>query len=70
MTTTIGIDDCLVDEALRLTGAASPRDVVTLALRELVDRHKEKDLLDLAGQITFSDGFDHKSLRNLRNGAG
>lgn len=36
--TNIHIDDSLVDEAMRLTGARSKREVVDIALRRLVEK--------------------------------
>jgi Arc/MetJ family transcription regulator len=69
MTTIVELDDALRDEALRLTGLESPQNLLALALAELVARRRRKDLLDLAGQIKFSDDFDHKALRALRHGS-
>jgi len=66
MRTNIVLDDQLVDEALELTGARTKREVVQLALEELVKSMKKKNLADLAGRIRFRAGFDHKALRKLR----
>jgi len=66
MRTNIVLDDELVDEALALTGARTKREVVQLALEELVRSRKKKNLADLGGRIRFRAGFDHKSLRKLR----
>lgn len=66
MRTNIVLDDDLVDEALALTGARTKREVVQLALEELVKARKKKNLADLAGRIRFRAGFDHKALRKLR----
>lgn len=68
MNAVVEVDDSLVNEALRLTGAMSQRELITLALRELVERRQRKDLLDLAGQVAFADDYDHKPLRDLRSG--
>lgn len=64
--TNIVLDDDLVKEAMTLTGVRTKRDVVHLALEELVRSRKKKNLLDLAGRIQFRRGFDHKALRKLR----
>ncbi len=66
MRTNIVLDDELVEEALALTGARTKKDVVDLALRELVRLRKKKNLADLAGRVRFTNRFDHKSLRKLR----
>jgi Arc/MetJ family transcription regulator len=69
MKTQIVRDDALVDEAVSLTGVRTKRELIELALRELVARRKRSDLLELAGQVEFADDFDHKALRELRHGA-
>ena len=64
--TNLSLDEQLVAEAMQLTGIRTMREVVDLALRELVRAKKKKDLLDLAGKIKFYDGYDHKTLRRTR----
>jgi Arc/MetJ family transcription regulator len=66
MRTNIVLDDELVEEALAITGARTKKEVVQLALEELVRQHKKKNLADLAGRIRFRPGYDHKALRKLR----
>ena len=66
MRTTIVLDDQLVQEAMRLTGVTTKKEVVQLAIEELVRLRKKKNLLDLAGRIHFRRGFDHKRPRKLR----
>ena len=63
----IVLDDDLVSEAFALTGVHTKKELVNLALRELIARRKKKDLFELAGKIEFSSDFDHKALRSLRN---
>ena len=66
MRTNIVLDDALVSEAFALTGVHTKKELVNLALRELIAQRKKKDLLDLAGKLEFVDGFDHKALREMR----
>jgi len=66
MRTNVVLDDALVDEAMKLTGARTKKEVVRLALEELIRSRKKKNLLDLAGRIQFRRGFDHKAMRKLR----
>jgi Arc/MetJ family transcription regulator len=66
MRTNIVLDDDLVDEAIEITGARTKKEVVHLALEELVRSRKKKPLTDLAGKIRFRSGFDHKKMRKLR----
>ena len=67
MRTNIVIDDELMNEAISLTGIRTKRELVDLAIKELVQNRKKKDLFKLAGQMEFSDDFDHKEVRNLRH---
>jgi Arc/MetJ family transcription regulator len=69
MRTNIVLDDKLVEEALSLTGVRTKRELVNLALTELVRMRRKQDLLALAGRIRFRKGFDHKSMREIRHGS-
>ena len=66
MRTNIVLDAELVAEALELTGLKTRRELVHLALREMVERRKRKNLLDLEGKLRFSDDYDYKTLRKNR----
>lgn len=52
MITNIDIDDALVAEAMRISGARSKREVVDRALREMVLRAKRPRLRDVWGTAT------------------
>jgi Arc/MetJ family transcription regulator len=67
MRTNIVLDDDLVAEAQRLTGARSKKEVVHLALEELVRQRRRRDLTELAGKIRFRDDYDPKAARALRS---
>ncbi|MGH9194962.1 MAG: type II toxin-antitoxin system VapB family antitoxin [Acidimicrobiia bacterium] len=51
MRTNIDIDDVVLKEVQRLTGAKTKREAVDLALRELVARHRRLGLLKLKGKV-------------------
>ena len=70
MRTNIVLDDGLVQEAFSLTGARTKRELVDMALKELVRRYRKRDLTDLAGRIGLRDDFDHKAMRRTRHGSG
>lgn len=57
MRTNIVLDDRLIDQGLELTGIRTKRDLVQLALEELVRNRTRMNLLDLAGRMSFRDGF-------------
>jgi Arc/MetJ family transcription regulator len=59
----IVLDDRLVTEAMRLTGARSKREAVHLALRELVNRRRRRSVLDLVGQDLIAADYDVRAVR-------
>lgn len=63
MRTNIVLDDQLVEEATRLSGIKTKKDLVHEALRVLISTRKRKNLLDLRGQIEFAPRYDYKALR-------
>jgi Arc/MetJ family transcription regulator len=63
MQITLNLDEALLDEAFQLTNLATQEELLNLALKELVRSRRKKNLLDLAGQIQFTEDFDHKDLR-------
>lgn len=62
MGTNIEIDDELIEEAFRLTNLRTKKEVVNLALKELIRQRKKRNLLDLSGQISLTDNYDYKAL--------
>lgn len=70
MRTNIVLDDALVQEAISVSGARSKREVVDLALRELVARRRQRDLKSLAGRGLIDEGYDVRAARrSLSRGA-
>lgn len=61
MRTNIDLDDELVEEAMRASGAKTKKEVVDLGLRALISAKRRKNILDLAGKIDFYDGYDPKA---------
>ena len=52
--TTIEIDDGLIEEAMRLTGATTKREAVDIALRRLVDKGTlYRSIRRLRGRLTW-----------------
>jgi Arc/MetJ family transcription regulator len=66
MRTNIELDDDLIARGMTLTEAKTKRQLVHLALEELVRSRSRKNLLDLAGRIEFREDFDHRLLRRRR----
>ena len=61
MRTTIEIDDKLLGDALKATGASTKREVVELGLRILVQLRGQEQARELRGKITW-DG-DLRAMR-------
>lgn len=51
--TNIVIDDALVERGMALTGARSKRELVDIALKELIRNEDQKGLLTLEGTISW-----------------
>jgi Arc/MetJ family transcription regulator len=68
MRTNIVLNDELIKEAIQLTGVSTKRELVDMALRELIRSRRKKSLFDLAGEIDLFDGYDYKASRELSHG--
>jgi Arc/MetJ family transcription regulator len=66
MRTNIVLDDKLVRDAMKATGAKTKREVVDIALRRLLQARAQKSLLDLAGQGLIAPDYDYKKARSSR----
>lgn len=67
MRTNIMLDDRIVTEAMKLTKAKTKREVVDLALREIVALRKRKNVLDLVGQDLIAPDYDVRIVRASMN---
>jgi Arc/MetJ family transcription regulator len=67
MQITLNLDESLLAEALQLTKFNTQEEIMNLALQELVRSRRKKNLLDLAGQIHFTEDFDHKAMRETHH---
>jgi Arc/MetJ family transcription regulator len=67
MRTNIVLDDDLVNEAFRLTDARTKKELIHLALEELIRVRRKRNLAELAGRIELRDDFDHKAMRDVRS---
>ncbi len=64
MRTNIVLDDKLVKEAMKLSGQKTKKDVVDMALRELVRHHKQRSIRDLRGKIHWEGNLDEMRATN------
>jgi len=63
MRTNIVLDDELVAAAMRASGARTKREVVELALQELVARHRQRNLKRLVGRDLIDPSYDVRRVR-------
>jgi len=63
MRTNVVIDDDLLNQAFSLSNARTKKDLIHEALKLFVTIRKRRDLTELAGSISFYDGYNHKKLR-------
>ena len=61
--TNINLDDSLVSQGLKVTGLRTKRELVDLALRELLRNERQKNILELEGRFQW-----HGDLDELRKG--
>ncbi len=67
MRTNVELDESLVEEAFRLTNVRTKKELLHLALQELIKSKKKLNLLDLSGKIEFDPDYNYKTLRNDRH---
>ena len=56
--TNIDLDDELIKEGLSLTKCKSKRELVHVALEDLVNRKKRKKILELEGKVNWQGNLD------------
>jgi len=61
--TNIDLNDELVAEAQRFSGLGTKREVVEAALRDFVARHRQRDMLGLAGEALIDPAYDVREVR-------
>lgn len=70
MATNLALDDNLLNQAMNIGHMRTKRETVSVALREFIERRRQKKILDLQGKIVFRDDWDHKKDRRDRESAG
>lgn len=68
MRTNIDLDERLVAEAFRHVQVKTKKELVHLALAELVAQHRRRDLRELKGAGGIRADYDHKTLRERVSG--
>jgi hypothetical protein len=63
MLTNLAIDPELLQKALEVSGLKTKKDTVNLALKELINRHKQLEIIDLFGKMDPDPDYDYKKGR-------
>ena len=63
MATNLSIDAHLLDEALTISGLSTKKATVNQALREFVQRRKQREITTLFGNFSHDADFDYKKGR-------
>jgi Arc/MetJ family transcription regulator len=58
MATNLGLDDALIEAAVKAGGHRTKKEAVTAALEEYVRRKQQFAILDLKGTIDFDPSYD------------
>jgi Arc/MetJ family transcription regulator len=66
MPTNLALDDKLLKSAMKLSLFKTKRETVNLALKEFIERRRQKKILDLQGQIDFREDWNYKKDRCSR----
>lgn len=64
MATNLDLDPKLLDQVLELSGQATKKAAVTLALKEFIARREQKKLTELFGKLDWDASFDYKAERS------
>ncbi|MEW6378535.1 MAG: type II toxin-antitoxin system VapB family antitoxin [bacterium] len=59
----LAIDDKLLSEAQEVGGHKDQKDIVTEALKEYIQRRKQREIIELFGKIDYDQDYDYKSGR-------
>jgi len=63
MATNLSIDTNLLDEALHISGLRTKKETVNQALREFVQRRKQREITALFGKLPQDQDYNYKKGR-------
>jgi len=66
MPSNLAIDDRLLQEAQTIGHHKTKKETVTAALREYINRRKQRQILSLSGKIEFDPEYDYKAERRSK----
>lgn len=66
MATNLNIDPELLEEALKIGRLKSKKDTVNQALREYINRRRQKEILSMFGSVVYEPEYDYKKQRTRK----
>ncbi|HLF67326.1 MAG TPA: type II toxin-antitoxin system VapB family antitoxin [Gammaproteobacteria bacterium] len=63
MTTNLGIDNDLINAALKVGHHRTKKAAVTAALKEYIQRHRQLEIYSLFGKIEYDPSYNYKEER-------
>ncbi len=63
MATNLAIDNDLLEEALAISGLKTKKETVNTALKEFVNRRKQREIIALFGKFDPDADYDYKKGR-------
>lgn len=67
MPTNLAIDDRLLREAQTIGRHKTKKETVTAALREYINRRKQREITSLFGKLDFDPAYDYKKERRSKS---
>jgi len=63
MRTTIELNAALLKEAIKCAGVKSKSELINLALREFIERHRRADIRELRSKGLIDPSYDYRNAR-------
>ena len=69
MATNLALNDNLLNQAMKIGNVRTKRETVNSALKEFIERRRQKKIIDIQGKIEFRKDWDYKKDRSQRASA-
>ena len=60
----LALDPMLIEKVLALSGQATKKAAVTVALKEFIARREQRKLAELFGQLDWDESYNYKTERS------
>ena len=64
MATNLNIDMKLLNYAFQISGLKTKRETVNKALKEYIENHRQKEILNFLNTVEYDEDYDNKKSRN------